>query len=292
MSKFLPKARGALLGISLAAGLAPVALAQQAGDGHAPPLNWNDTSIGARYANDFYFPGSAQKVTQKIGFLNTVGGFKYGSYLFNVDYLVSDGNNPVANGTSGAQEVYSVGHIDWSASKILGRPIDWGIIRDVGLRTGYELSSKNDAYGSRARMLVLGPSVEFALPRGYLNLMAGVRTETNHNGIVRADVHYDPAWHIESSWMIPFNIGPVPTVFKGFLAMTGPKGKDGFHVETKTETLVRTALLFDVGSAFGTPKTFYMGPGYEYWNNMFGTPPAEAAGTHRSAPTLVAEIHF
>lgn len=305
MTPFTKTARSAALGLALAVSFISLAHGQesvsedsQARDSvstnasHQMPTNWNDTSIGMRYARDFYFPGSDQKVTQRIGTLNTVGGFKLGSYMFNVDYLVSDGNNPEANGTQGAQEVYSVGHIDWSASKILGRPVSFGVIRDVGFRTGYEFSSKNDAYGSRARMLVLGPAVEFAVPRGYWNLMAGMRTESNYNGITHANVEYDNAWHIESSWMLPFNVGRVPTVFKGFLSMTGPKGADGFHVQTKTETLARMAILFDVGAIAGYPKTFYMGPGYEFWNNMFGTPPAEAKGTHRSAPTLVAEFHF
>src|SRR6202012_177991 len=110
---------------------------------HAPAANWNDTSIGFRHSDDFYFPGNAEKVEQKIGFLNTVGGFKYGSYMFNVDFLVSDKNNPEANGNQGAQEVYSVGHVNWSASKIFGTSMQYGVVRDVGLSTGYELSSKN-----------------------------------------------------------------------------------------------------------------------------------------------------
>jgi hypothetical protein len=266
--------------------------AQDAAAPHAPPVNWNQTAIGYRYSDDFYFPGSSAKVTQNIGYLQTLGGFRYGSYFFNVDYLVSDRNNPEANGTSGAQEVYSVGHVDWSANKIAGRPMGYGFIRDWGVRTGFEFSSKNDAFGSRARMLVLGPSVQFAIPQGVWDLMVGLRTESNHNGIAHADVHYDTAWHVESGWFVPFSVGPVPMLLKGFAAITGPKGPDGFHVDTKTETLVRTSLLFDVGAFAGHPRTFYIGPGYEYWKNMFGTPSSEAAGTKRSAPMLVGEIQF
>src|SRR5206468_1932994 len=108
------------------------------------------------------FPGSAEKVSQKIGFLNDVGGFRYGSYAFNVDYLVSDEHNPEMGSPRGAQEVYSVGRVDFSASRIFGRSFGYGgIVRDVGLTTGYEFSSKNDAFANRARMLVLGPSLQF-----------------------------------------------------------------------------------------------------------------------------------
>jgi len=259
---------------------------------HAPPTNWNDTMVGYRYSDDFYFPGSANKVTQNIGYLQTLGGFKYGNYFFNVDYLMSDENNPEANGNGGAQEVYSVGHVEWSASKIFGQPVSFYGVRDVGLTTGFEFSAKNDAFGSRARMLVIGPTLEFAVPHGFWNLTVGARTESNHNGIVHADVRYDTAWHVESGWLIPFSLGPVPLTFKGFAAITGPKGKDGFHQDTETETLTRMSLLVDVGSFAGVPRTFYAGPGYEYWKNMFGTPASEAPGTKRSAPMFVGEAHF
>jgi hypothetical protein len=284
--------RKATLGLSLAFCIGACAQAQETVEPHGPPGNWNDTYIGARYSDNFRFPGSAAKVTQKIGFLTTAGGFKYGTYVFNADFLVSDKNNPEAGGTRGAQEVYSVGRVDFSASRVFGHSVGGGIVRDVGLTTGYEFSAKDDAFANRARMLVLGPSVLFAVPRGYWNAMVGWRTENNYNGIVHADVKYDTAAHAETAWMIPFGLGPAPVVFKGFLSLTGPKGKDGFHRETTTETLTRMSLLVDVGALAGHPRTFYFGPGYEYWRNMFGTPPGEAPGTKRSAFTLVGEIHF
>jgi hypothetical protein len=46
-----------------------------------------------------------------------------------------------------------------------------------------------------------------------------------------------------------------------------------------------------VGSAAGTPKTFYAGFGYQYIKNKFGNP-SSLAGTKVSAPSLKAEYHF
>jgi hypothetical protein len=290
MKKKFTMAGGARLAVVLACCFNAVGHAQEPAEHQVPPGNWNDTFVGIRYADDLYFPGSVSKVAQKIGTLTTTGAFKYGSYVFNVEYLVSDKNNPVAGGTSGAQEIYSVGRVEWSAGKILGHPVGAGVVRDVGFTTGYEFSAKNDVFGSRARMLILGPNVRFAVPRGYWNATLGWRTETNHNGITHADVHYSTAWHADSSWLIPFSTGPVPTVFKGFTSITGPKGLDGFHAQTQTEVLLRASVLFDVGALAGSPRTFYLGPGYEYWHNMFGDPPGK--GTRRSAPALVGEIHF
>ena len=292
MTKLSTRAGLGLPAAFLIASLAHPAHAQETVEPHGPPGNWNDTYIGARYSDNFRFPGSAEKVAQKIGFITSAGGFKYGSYVFNADFLVSDKNNPEAGGTRGAQEVYSVGRVDLSAARVFGHPIGAGFVRDIGLTTGYEFSAKDDAFANRARMLVLGPSVQFALPRGYWNAMIGWRTESNYNGIVHKDVDYDTAAHAESSWMVPFNLGPAPVVFKGFISVTGPKGLDGFHTETRTEVLARMSWLFDVGALAGRPRTFYLGPGYEYWHNMFGTPPGEAQGTRRSAATIVGEIHF
>ncbi|MES2258764.1 MAG: hypothetical protein V4724_09600 [Pseudomonadota bacterium] len=292
MKHIINRARGAGLGISLAACFSPLAHAQEAPAPHAQPGNWNDTYIGARYSNDLYFPGSPKKVTQEIGTLTTTGGFKYGNYVFLVDYLVSDGNNPVAGGTTGAQEIFSRGRVDFSAGKILGHPVGFGVIRDVGLATGFEFAVKNDAMAARTRKLVLGPTVSFAVPRGHWNATLGWRTENNHNGITRTDVHYKTAAFLESAWAIPVDLGPAAALFKGFASITEPKGLDGFHTQTKTEVLTRMSLLFDAGALTGNPRTVLLGVGYEYWHNMFGTPASAKAGTRRSAPMLVGEIHF
>jgi hypothetical protein len=117
----------------------------------APPVSWNDTFVGYRYGSDFHYPGVPDKVAQNIGYLSTIGGFKYGSYAFNVDYLVSNSANPEAGGPSngGAQEIYSIGRVELSAGKILGRYMGYGFIRDFGLTGGYEFGVKNDAYGER-----------------------------------------------------------------------------------------------------------------------------------------------
>lgn len=284
----------------------------------APPTNWNDTFVGYRYSNNFHFPGSAAKVAQNIGSLTTTGGFGLGSYFFNVDYLQSDRNNPEASadgvngvGTHGADETYSVGHVEWSGSKILHQHLGFGFIRDLGVTTGYEWGTKDDQFEQRAKMWMLGLTAEFAVP-GYWNLTVGARNEQNYNGITGVDLHYKTAWHVDSAWMIPISGAPVPLVFKGFVAVTGPKGQDGFDVstgvpeKTTTETLLRTSLLVDVGSLIGHPKALYIGPGYEYWNHMFGAPsqtgsfnpttfqttPVANVGIKRSAAVFVAEAHF
>ena len=83
-----------------------------------------------------------------------------------------------------------------------------------------------------------------------------------------------------------------PAIFKGFVAITGEKGKDGFGNDTATETLLRTSVQWDLGGLAGLSKgTFFAGVGYEYWKNKFGNQPS-VPGSKTSAPTLHAEWHF
>ena len=74
--------------------------------------------------------------------------------------------------------------------------------------------------------------------------------------------------------------------------VTGPKGKDGFGVQTVTETLMRASLQWDVGTLASLNKgTVFAGIGYEYWNNKFGNP-SSVPGTKTNAPVVYAEWHF
>ena len=87
-------------------------------------------------------------------------------------------------------------------------------------------------------------------------------------------------------------IGKVTTV----ALYLGAKGKDGFGVETKPETLANLFLMADLSPLFGTKKKVYAGPGFEYWNNKFGgqNSDAPAPGTNRrvTAPMLQVQVHF
>jgi hypothetical protein len=296
MTHITPKLRSLAAGLTLAFGLGGTALAQD-GPPHAPPHAGtpNDTFVGYAYAKDMSFPGSPAKVAMNIASVTTTGGFAYGHYAFTFNDNMTDSNDPEINGSEGSQEVYTVGRVEWSGARVLGLNVANSVVRDIGLTTGYDYSSKNDAYSAAARMLILGPTVDFNVPHGFWNVTVGVRTERNHNGLVFAPVHdirFSPAWHVESAWLVPFNVGPAPIVFKGFASITGPKGKDGFLTQTVTETLVQASWLLDAGALAGHPRTFYVGPGYQYWHNMFGTPASETSGTNRSAAMFVSELHF
>ncbi len=89
--------------------------------------------------------------------------------------------------------------------------------------------------------------------------MLGWRPEINYKGIVYKDVKYDTAVHAESARLISLHVGPPSAVLKGFLSATGPKGKDGFHHESKSDVLTRMTLQSDVGALAGHSHAIYIG---------------------------------
>jgi len=258
---------------------------------------WSDTFIGYRYGTQYREPGNTEDIAKNIVQFQHASGYKYGSNFFNLDVLNSDSKDPIAGGGSGATEAYLVYRHLLSLSKVTGSPYKFGIVRDVGITAGFDLNTKNDPFGSRKRMFVVGPTLSFDVP-GFFDLSFLLHTEHNHNGLPFATHHevgFDNTYDIEGAWGIPFNLG-IPAKFKGFFDYVGKKGKDGTLVETKPELLVEAAVLFDVGSLAGKKDVFYAGVGYQYWHNKFGNDPngipGGLPGTKASLPQLELEVHF
>lgn len=263
------------------------ALAACAAAAHA--AEWSDAFIGFTYGNKFKEPGSDADVKKKVATLQYVGGYKYGVNFFSVDMLASDENNTANNSDRGAHEVYVTYSNTVSFGKVSGKPMKFGPIRDIGFQFGFDFNSKNDAFGAGLTKYIAGPKVEFDVP-GLLTLGLLYYKENNNNSIAGTHVNFDAAPRLATVWSFDFNAG-LPAVFKGWGTWTGEKGKDGFGGDTKAETWTEMGLLWDVGSAAGTPKTFYAGLGYQYIKNKFGNP-SSLAGTKVSAPSLKAEYHF
>ncbi len=272
-----------------------IALLLAGAAGAASAADWSDAYIGYTYGEKYKEPGNAADVQKDILTLSYVGGYKYGVNFFTLDMLTSDNKNP-AHGSStgspserGAQEVYVVYSNTLSLSKVTGKPMKFGPIRDIGIQAGFDYNSKNDTFGAGLIKYIAGPKVEFDVP-GLLTLGLFYYKENNNNGISGKDVSFDPTYRVATVWSFNFDAG-LPAVFKGFANYTGEKGKDGFGGDTAAETWLDTGLLWDVGSAAGTPKTFYAGVGYQYIKNKFGNQPS-LAGSKISTPQIKLEAHF
>jgi nucleoside-specific outer membrane channel protein Tsx len=243
----------------------------------AHAADWSDTSLGYRYGTRFAEPFGANNVRKSIFSLTHVSGFKYGTNFFNVDIVLSDGKDPGYDTTAGAQEVYVFYRNTVDAGKVLGRDLKSGPVRGWGVTSGFDINTKNNNYGSKKRMFVLGPTLMLDVP-GYLNLTVLAVHESNApRGVERYTYRTHPAFEID--WSTPFQVATVPLSFEGYALYLAAKGTDEFGAATAPEMHIDMKLMGDVGAVAGMGKNVLkFGIGFEYWRNKFGNPTSARSG--------------
>ncbi len=264
----------------------------------AAAADWSDTSIGWRYGTRFAEPFNNNDIKKNIINFEHASGYSLGSNFLNVDYLMSDKNDPAAPGSSnGATETYIVYRHTLDIGKVSGANLKMGPVRGYGLVLGFDVNSKTDAgYNSKKRMLVAGPNVMFDVP-GFWNLGVLVLWESNapHNDFSGQDTpryHYKTHPALDTAWGIQLGHG---LSFEGYGLWIASKGKDEFGGDTAPETHIDAKLMYNITSLYDAKKnTFKVGFEYEYWKNKFGNNHNGPAGRGAFAktPMVKAEYHF
>jgi nucleoside-specific outer membrane channel protein Tsx len=276
-----------------------VALCAAAATTPAGAADWSDTSLSYRRGSAFREPFNSKDISKNILAFTHVSGYKYGVNFFNVDFLMSDKNDPAnANSPEGAQEAYAVYRHTLDLGKLAGRDFNFGVVRGIGATAGFDWNAKTDAgYNSKKRMLVAGPTVMFNVP-GFLNLSVLALWESNapcstFSNTCTTRYRYKTHPMLTAAWGIPF--GSLPVSFEGFMNVIAQKGTDEFGGPTATETNFDGQIMLDVGRVAGGPKgTFKVGFEYQYWKNKFGNDAGGPAGSGAFAktPMIRAEYHF
>jgi len=250
--------------------------------------DWSDTWMGYQYQGNVREPANPNKIAKNVVEFGHASGYKYGSNFFAADLYISDGNDPANNGGGGAHEAYVVYRHNLSLSAVSGSKIAFGPVRDVSLMTGFNWSTKNDAFASQVRELMVGPTFHVDVKGGFWDLGLYWSRESNHNGIVGQRVRFKSAPYFSTAWS--FGITDSLT-FKGYGDVIGEKGADGFGAPTKTEVHFFPKLVLDVGQFAGAGKgALLAGFGVEYWRNKYGS--SNPVGVDHTTPTLVIEAHF
>jgi nucleoside-specific outer membrane channel protein Tsx len=284
-------------------GLAALAISALAGLAFTPMVqaaDWSDTALSLRYGTTFAEPydnkpdGQRQPIAKAILAFTNATGYKYGGTFVNIDFLQSNHNDPGDGiaGHPGAQEVYGVFRNTFDFTKVTGIKSAMGPIRGYGLTAGIDLNSKNDAYASKKRLFVIGPTVMFEVP-GFLNFSTLLFDESNAPAAISRRYHYKDHAAFEADWGI--GILDLPLSFNGYAQFITAKGKDEFGAQTAPETHIDADLMVDVGSLAGlSKKTALIGFEYEYWKNKFGNNEKGPAGPGATAstPMVRAEYHF
>lgn len=231
----------------------------------ASAADWASDSVGYRYYSAQSEPGTADKVAKNVLSYTHVSGDKLGMNLFTIDYLRSDNADPANGSAGGAAEWYGFYKRSFSLRALSGSKTGFGLAKDLSLTARVDAGAKNTQFAPAPFKLRVGVAADMPVSAGFWNIGLEAYKENNNNGIVGKQVNFDTAAALSSAWSIP--VSPIGASFDGFLDVIGPKGKDGFGVQTATETLLRATLMFNVG---GEKSGLQAGFGVEYWNNKFG----------------------
>jgi hypothetical protein len=274
--------------------------------------NWSDTYLGYQYGTQFREPGLQGTIEKNRFELNHVSGWDYGTNFFDVTMLSSSHKDPAQNAQApnfgggqpqanvpGATEVYVAYRSNFDLGKIFKTKMSFGPVRETDFTVGGDFDSKDNQFGSNKKFIMAGPQVGFNVTNGFWNLGLSACRELNYNGVVMQAVNFKTTYMISTAWGKNFQLG-VPAEFKGWANYIGPKGKDGFGVDTKAETVGDMYVMFDMSQFIGRKKgAITIGPGFEYWNNKFGgknfTAPASQPYNNNqqvNAFMLAAEFHF
>lgn len=252
----------------------------------ASAANWSDVYLGYQYSTQFRDPGLVGTQTKNRIELSGVAGWDYGTNFFDVNMLAATSTSPANNttgqpkaGVPGDTEVYVAYRSSFDLGKVFKTNLAFGPVRQVDFTVGFDFDSTDNQFASNKKFMMAGPQFGFDISKGFWNLGLAACRELNYNGVVEKEVRFKTGFMVFTAWHKDFDIG-IPMAWKGWANYLGEKGKDGFGVDTKPETLGDTYLMFDISSVFGRKKgAIFVGPGFEYWNNKFG-------GVNYSAPAV------
>lgn len=226
-------------------------------------------SIGYRFAPNQSEPGVSSKVSKNILTFTHFSTDSLGTNFFTIDLLKSSANDPANGGGKGAQEWYGFYQRNFSLSAMTGNKTGYGFAKDLSLTARFDAGTKNTTFAPAPLKLWLGMEAAMPVSAGFWSVGVAAYKESNYNGItapgkIPGAVSFKVAPALTTSWAIP--VSGVGT-FAGFGSIVGPKGKDGFGADTRTETLLQAKFMFDI---MGPKSGLTAGVGVEYWNNKFG----------------------
>jgi hypothetical protein len=237
--------------------------------------------------------GKAADIERNAIEYSHLGFWALGSNFADVMVSKSSMAEPASGGGSGATEVYAILRSSIGLNEATGtRTFRRGPMRNLSIELGANLETKNSSFAPAEKTIYFGPNLQFAVPRGYLNVGLHLRKEWNHEGVLGKSEDYDPDFNIEPTWMFPFAIGPLHLAYSGFADYNTPKGNDSFGNPTVGEFLVRKAVTVDIGAVlFKRAQLLDLSGGFWYWHNEYGKPSSNP-GAEQMTPMIGLAVHL
>jgi nucleoside-specific outer membrane channel protein Tsx len=231
---------------------------------------WN---VQALYGSKYREPSNSDAVAKGIITFENSSRWSWGSSYFFLDILRSDGKDQHA--TAAYAEWYPSG----SLSKIFGRRLSAGPLRDVSATLGLNVGAKSTG----AEPLVFLPGVKFDLnvpgfrffSLGTYSYIDQGRRSGASNGC------HATSYQLTPSWSLPFNIGAAKFSFEGFVDFIGHHGQCTSQIQSQPQ------VKLDIGSFWGSPDKISAGIEWQYWHNKFGV-----QGLNESLPQFMIQWVF
>jgi nucleoside-specific outer membrane channel protein Tsx len=222
-----------------------------------------------------------------------MGFWSKGSNFADLTLSKSNMSEPASGGGAGAIEAYftwrsNIGLNEVTHSNAYRR----GPLRDVAVELGTNLEVKNSAYSPAEKTIYFGPNLQFAVPKGYLNVGFHLRKEWNHEAVLGKTDDYAPDFNIEPNWMVPFAIGKVHLSYRGFMDYNTQKGRDSFGSNTVDEFLIQNHVSVDIGALLlHKPELLEVNGGFWYWKNEYGKASSNP-GVEQMTPMFGLALHL
>ncbi|WP_020674880.1 DUF5020 family protein [Geopsychrobacter electrodiphilus] len=188
-------------------------------------------------------------------------GWKYGDNFFFLDVV-----NPMRDGVHSTNDLYAEFSPRLSLSKISGKKIAFGFVKDVLLASTLEMGEYSHNY-------LYGVGFSLDLPKfAYADINIYVRNNPNQDG---------QTYQITPVWALPFTVGSAKMLFEGFADIAGSEGNTKFNIDCQPR------LLLDVGNFWQAPDSLWVGVEYMYWHNKFGVD-----GANESLPQAMVKWVF
>jgi hypothetical protein len=239
--------------------------------------NTGNFPVAGANNKDGFCQGSSNGFSKYQGSVTHFDVWGYGTNFFNVDYIKSDGHDPIGGvaGAAGSAEVYAFGRSTLSGNALTSSKwfSSW-FFKDIGLEFGGDANTENNQLSPEVRKLDLGLAFTFNLP-GTVVLGVLAQKEWNHNSFLSCGVqgsvgtfacngpaglqfngdrefHWAP--RLELALSEPLSFLPWPITWNGFTGVTFPKGTG---VSTANLAAAGTGLTpWNVGTAVTKTEVF------------------------------------
>lgn len=214
--------------------------------GAANAADWSSSNVQILQGNDFQLGTKNRTI---LTYENSLG-WKYGD-----SFIFVDVTEPTTEGTA----YYSEWSPRLSLSKITGKKLSYGIVKDVMIATTLEMGN-----GTRGKLVGVG--LPLKLPNfAFANLNIYARQSERDF----ADTQTNMGGQVTATWKRPFAVGSTKWSFEGFVDYAW--GEKGGTNPKENSIVAAPRLLLDVGSVTGSkPGVLEVGIEQQIWRNKFG----------------------